>query len=91
MGVWQAGVHDTMVLAKEARSLVQENAALISKNYTSSFMGNRQLANQNTEDLYRNRLAILRALVAGVSPPIRQRPRGCTKLHLRGTRRCSRE
>ena len=38
-----------------ARSLVHENKALIDKNYNSAFNGNRQLANQNTEDLFRNR------------------------------------
>ena len=38
-----------------ARSLVQENKALIDKDYASVFNGNRQLINQNTEDVFRNR------------------------------------
>ena len=45
-----------------ARSLVNENQALINKNYNAAFLGNRQLANQNTEDLFRNRQAIMRAI-----------------------------
>jgi len=60
----EGDVLSNYVSAFEARSLVQENAALIQKNYISVFLGNRQLTNQNTEDLYRNRLAILRTLVA---------------------------
>jgi hypothetical protein len=47
-----------------ARSTVQENQALISKNYHAAFMGNRQLINQNTDDIFRNRQAILRHLKA---------------------------
>lgn len=42
------------------RSIVMENQNLISKNYNAAFMGNRQLANQNTDDLFRNRLAAIR-------------------------------
>ena len=41
---------------------MQENASLIAKNYASAFGGNRQLTNQNTDDLFRNRLGILRAM-----------------------------
>ena len=42
------------------RSLVQENQASISRNYFAAFLGNRQLANANTEDIFRNRTAIVR-------------------------------
>jgi hypothetical protein len=42
------------------RSLVQENQASIQRNYNAAFLGNRQLANQNTDDLFRNRTAIVR-------------------------------
>ena len=45
--------------AYAARSTIEENRALILKNYTAAFMGNRQLANQNTDDIFRNRKAIL--------------------------------
>ena len=45
--------------AYRARALVSENAATITKNYGAAFNGNRQLANQNTDDLFRNRLAIV--------------------------------
>jgi len=44
------------------RSLVGENAALIAKNYNSAFLGNRQLANENTDAIFRNRVALLQCL-----------------------------
>jgi len=44
------------------RSLVQENQASINRNYSAAFLGNRQLANANTEDLFRNRTAVVRNL-----------------------------
>ena len=45
--------------AYATRSIIEENRALILKNYTAAFMGNRQLANQNTDDVFRNRKAII--------------------------------
>jgi len=51
-------------LAHATRSLVVENHAVINKNYTAAFNGNRQLANQNTDDLFRNRTAIVRNIHA---------------------------
>jgi hypothetical protein len=50
------------------RSLVQENQASINRNYIAAFIGNRQLANQNTEDAFRNRTAIIRN--ADASTPV---------------------
>lgn len=44
------------------RAKVSENAALIAKNYNSSFMGNRQLANENTEAIFRNKIALMQCL-----------------------------
>lgn len=58
----EASIFDNRSNAYHARSLVQENAALIFKNYSSAFSGNRQLTNQNTDDLFRNRLAIVRRM-----------------------------
>lgn len=43
------------------RSLIEGNTALIRKNYAAAFLGNRQLANGNTDDLFRNRLALIKA------------------------------
>mgnify|MGYP001279981656 CR=1 FL=1 len=48
--------------AYSTRSAIEENRALILKNYTAAFMGNRQLANQNTDDIFRNRRTILSSL-----------------------------
>jgi len=50
--------------AYATRALINENAALIQKNYQAAFLGNRQLANQNTDDLFRNRTAIVRNIQA---------------------------
>lgn len=50
--------------AYATRSAIEENRALILKNYTAAFMGNRQLANQNTDDIFRNRRTILSSLDA---------------------------
>jgi hypothetical protein len=58
--------------ACEARSRVQENQQLISKNYTSAFNGSRQMSTQNTEDLYRNRLAVLRTLMASAKTRVQR-------------------
>ena len=58
----EALVIENSMSAYHARSLIQENARLIAKIYSAAFSGNRQLTNQNTEDLFRNRLAILRSL-----------------------------
>merc|ERR1712232_960500 len=44
------------------RAIVEENRALVLKNYTAAFVGNRQMANQNTDDIFKNRIAILDAL-----------------------------
>lgn len=63
-------LHVTVMTNKEgvyeARSMIEENRMLILKNYASAFVGNRQMANQNTDDLFKNRTAIFDALpVAG--------------------------
>jgi len=46
----------------EARSMIEENRANIFKNYSGCFVGNRQMTNQNTDDIFKNRVAILDAL-----------------------------
>jgi len=43
----------------EARSMIEENRTIIMRNYASAFVGNRQMANQNTEDIFKNRMTIL--------------------------------
>ena len=68
----EAAVFENRSCAYEARSVVEENAALINKNYHSAFEGNRQLTNQNTEDLFRNRLALMDTLAVDKTKPIQQ-------------------
>jgi len=46
------------------RTYIEENRQLILKNYAASFSGNRFMANQNSEDIFRNRMAILKAVPA---------------------------
>ena len=55
----EAKVTANRAKAYATRSLIEENRASILKNYTAAFMGNRQLANQNTDDIFRNRKAVL--------------------------------
>ena len=58
----EAAVTSNRAKAYAARSLVEENRAGILKNYTAAFLGNRQLANQNTDDVFRNRQAIISSI-----------------------------
>jgi len=51
----------------EERSRIEGNRTLILKNYSAAFVGNRQMANQNTDDIYKNRSAILDALTVSGS------------------------
>merc|ERR1719478_36164 len=44
------------------RSIIEENRAMLIKNYTSAFGGNRLMANQNTDCIFKNRRKILSAL-----------------------------
>eukprot|EP00928_Gymnodinium_smaydae_P015931 TRINITY_DN1592_c0_g1_i11.p1 TRINITY_DN1592_c0_g1~~TRINITY_DN1592_c0_g1_i11.p1 ORF type:complete len:532 (-),score=129.53 TRINITY_DN1592_c0_g1_i11:180-1715(-) len=48
-------------LAYETRACIEENRALILKNYSAAFTGNRQMANSNSDAIFRNRAAILGA------------------------------
>ena len=58
----EAAVTSNRAKAYASRSSIEENRAGILNNYTAAFMGNRQLANQNTDDVFRNRKAILASL-----------------------------
>ena len=60
---------ENKVLANKAllyatRAQINENSSSIRRNYDAAFIGNRQLANQNTDDIFRNRLAIVRNIDA---------------------------
>ncbi|MBV32057.1 MAG: hypothetical protein CMK36_01270 [Porticoccaceae bacterium] len=46
-------------LVYTSRAMIEENRLMILSNYAASFMGNRQLANQNTDDIFKNRELIL--------------------------------
>ena len=42
-----------------SRSIIEENRMMILSNYSAAFLGNRQLANSNTDEVFDNRNAIL--------------------------------
>merc|ERR1712110_411719 len=44
------------------RALIEDNRAKILANYAEAFVGNRQVANQNTDDIFKNRSALLDSL-----------------------------
>ena len=48
----------------QSRSMIEENRLMILSNYSAAFMGNRQLANHNTEQVLENRNSILRSFSA---------------------------
>jgi len=51
-------------LAYQSRSMIEENRLMILSNYAAAFMGNRQLANSNTDEIFNNRAEILNAMDA---------------------------
>ena len=59
-------IHDTVSENKlavcQARATIDENRQMILSNYTAAFMGNRQLTNDHTEEIFE----IRRALLSGV-------------------------
>ena len=42
-----------------SRAMIEENRMMILSNYSAAFLGNRQLANSNTDEVFDNRNAIL--------------------------------
>merc|ERR1711865_114643 len=46
----------------DVRALIEENRSLLMKNYACAFAGNRLMLNQNTDCIFKNRLAILDAM-----------------------------
>ena len=42
-----------------SRSMIEENRLMILSNYSAAFLGNRQLANSNTDEIFENRKTIL--------------------------------
>ena len=60
----EALVTDNKANSYATRSTIEENRALIMKNYTAAFMGNRQLSNQNSDDILRNRKLVLGSVAA---------------------------
>ena len=54
-----AEVMTNKALIYSSRSIIEENRSMILSNYAAAFMGNRQLANNNTDEIFKNRQAIL--------------------------------
>ena len=55
----RSAVSENKALVYLSRSLIEENRHMILSNYSAAFMGNRQLANQNTDDITANTNIIL--------------------------------
>ena len=49
-------------LVYQSRSMIEENRLMIMSNYSAAFMGNRQLANSNTDEIFSNRAEILQGM-----------------------------
>ena len=60
----EAHVMSNKALAYQSRSMIEENRLMILSNYSAAFMGNRQLANANTDEIFNNRAAILQGMAA---------------------------
>ena len=55
----ESEVLSNKALVYQSRSMIEENRMMILSNYAAAFMGNRQLANANTDEIFSNRAAIL--------------------------------
>ena len=58
----ESEVLSNKALIYQSRSMIEENRLMILSNYSAAFMGNRQLANANTDEIFSNREAILRKM-----------------------------
>ena len=58
----ESAVMHNKFVAYQERAQIEENRALIMKNYSAAFVGNRQMANMNTDAIFHNREAILSGL-----------------------------
>ncbi|MDG2404785.1 MAG: hypothetical protein P8M25_07505 [Paracoccaceae bacterium] len=58
----EAQVMANKALVYQSRSMIEENRLMIMSNYSAAFMGNRQLANANTDEIFSNRAAILQGM-----------------------------
>ena len=54
-----AEVMTNKTLIYASRSMIEENRLMILSNYSAAFMGNRQIANNDTDEIFENRHAIL--------------------------------
>ena len=52
-------VNSNKSLVYSTRATIEQNYTSIMRNYSSTFMGNHNLTAQNTDNLFRNRVAIL--------------------------------
>jgi len=60
----ESAILDNKVKSRHTGAVIDELHASIIANYSAAFCGNLELANQNTEDMFRNRIAIINNLVA---------------------------
>ena len=54
-----AKIEENRSKSEELRSSAERDNASIARNYTAAFYGNHQLTNRNSEEIFKNRIAIL--------------------------------
>ena len=55
----EALVNANKALVYSTRSTIEQNYTSIMRNYSAAFLGNHNLTTQNTDNIFRNRVAIL--------------------------------
>ena len=55
----ETSINSNKSLVYSTRATIEQNYTSIMRNYSSSFLGNHNLTTQNTDNLFRNRVAIL--------------------------------
>ncbi len=55
----ETSINSNKALVYSTRATIEQNYTSIMRNYSSTFLGNHNLTTQNTDNLFRNRVAIL--------------------------------
>ena len=55
----ETSINSNKTLVYSTRATIEQNYTSIMRNYSSTFLGNHNLTTQNTDNLFRNRVAIL--------------------------------
>jgi hypothetical protein len=78
----EASVNHNKARSYLLRSRITENSDLILANRSAAFLGNRQLANDNSEQIFRNRIALMKTLPTGTDVQVNFREAMMNKARL---------